>query len=94
MAPIRPSGPYLGESLAGPHNHYLVGEGEQIDSGDAELAAELVRGHGCSSEPNSRILAFVDPVQAEVRPRVANAARNLPIGDHRRHRLIPLAGPG
>lgn len=56
---------YLGKGFSGPHNHYIVSAGSEIDSADVEDAAKAVREHGYSSEPGSQLLAFVNPEQLE-----------------------------
>ncbi|MCV7343794.1 hypothetical protein [Mycolicibacterium rhodesiae] len=58
--------PYLGRSFATPHQHYLVSGSATIDSGDLEQAAKLVTEHGYGTTPNSRLLALMNPAQAEV----------------------------
>jgi hypothetical protein len=82
---------YLGKSFTGPHTHYLVSEGAEIDSDDLETAAKKVREHGYGTEPNSQLLAFVNPEQAEVisafRAGVAN--NNAAIAHHD---FVPSAG--
>lgn len=57
---------YLGKYFSGGHQHYLVSGNATMDSGDLEFAAKSVREHGYGSDPNSRLLAFVNPEQAEV----------------------------
>lgn len=57
---------YLGKFFQTAHQHYLVSGNATLDSGDLEDAAKSVREHGYGSDSNSRILAFVNPAQAEV----------------------------
>lgn len=57
---------YLGKSFTAPHNHFLVSGAAELDSGDLEQAAKAVTEHGFGTETNSRLLAFVNPAQAEV----------------------------
>lgn len=57
---------YLGKDFSAPHSHYIVSEGEQIDSADLEAAIRKVTEHGFGMEPNSRLLALMNPAQAEV----------------------------
>ena len=56
---------YLGKDFSAPHSHYIVSEGEQIDSADLEAAIRKVTEHGFGMEPNSRLLALMNPAQAE-----------------------------
>lgn len=58
--------PYLGKTFAPNHQHYLVSGNVTIDSTDVEQAARTVREHGYSSEPNSQLLAFINPEQLDV----------------------------
>lgn len=57
---------YLGKSFTAPHNHFLVSGSDVMDSGDLEQAAKLVTEHGFGTEVSSRLLAFVNPAQAEI----------------------------
>lgn len=57
---------YLGKAFETAHNHYLVSGNTTIDSGDLEQAAKLVTEHGFGVQPNSRLLALMNPAQAEV----------------------------
>lgn len=57
---------YLGKDFATAHQHYLVSGSDTIDSGDLETAIRQVTEHGFGTEPNSRLLALMNPAQAEV----------------------------
>lgn len=57
---------YLGKEFATAHQHYLVSGADVIDSGDLETAVRQVTEHGYGTEPNSRLLALMNPAQAEV----------------------------
>ena len=57
---------YLGKSFASAHQHYLVSESRVIDSGDLDTAIRKVTEHGYGMEPNSRLLALMNPAEAEV----------------------------
>lgn len=57
---------YLGKEFVTGHQHYLVSGADVIDSGDLETAIRMVAEHGFGSEPNSRLLALMNPAQAEV----------------------------
>lgn len=57
---------YLGKDFATAHHHYLVSESVTIDSGDLEFAYRSVTEHGYGTESNSRLLALMNPAQAEV----------------------------
>lgn len=57
---------YLGKEFVAAHQHYLVSESDTIDSGDLETAVRKVTEHGYGMEPNSRLLALMNPAQAEV----------------------------
>ncbi|ASW93907.1 hypothetical protein [Mycobacterium intracellulare] len=57
---------YLGKEFVAPHQHYLVSGADVIDSGDLETAIRQVTEHGFGTEPNSRLLALMNPAQAEV----------------------------
>ncbi|MDO0975158.1 hypothetical protein [Mycolicibacterium frederiksbergense] len=56
---------YLGKPFAAAHQHYLVSESTVIDSGDFETAVRKVTEHGFGMEPNARLLALMNPAQAE-----------------------------
>jgi hypothetical protein len=57
---------YLGKNFATAHQHYVVSESAAIDSGDLEFAYRSVTEHGYGTESNSRLLALMNPAQAEV----------------------------
>lgn len=57
---------YLGKEFATAHQHYLVSGAATIDSGDLESAMTHVTHHGYGTQPNSRLLALMNPAQAEV----------------------------
>lgn len=82
---------YLGRDFATAHQHYLVSGSAAMDSGDLESAARKVTEHGYGTEANSRLLALMNPAQAEVvstfKAGVENAA-----GIIAKHDYIPSAG--
>lgn len=82
---------YLGKEFDAGHQHFLVSGADVIDSGDLELACKRVTEHGFSSEPNSRLLALMNPAQAEVvstfKAGVENATDIVA-----KHDYIPSAG--
>ncbi|MCA2303103.1 hypothetical protein JF770_05985 [Mycobacterium intracellulare] len=57
---------YLGKEFGTAHQHHLVSGSDTIDSGDLETATRQVTEHGYGTEPNSRLLALMNPAQAEV----------------------------
>ncbi|AKK28700.1 hypothetical protein [Mycobacterium sp. EPa45] len=57
---------YLGREFDSPHQHFIVSGAAVIDSGDFELAVRRVTEHGYGTEPNARLLALMNPAQAEV----------------------------
>ena len=82
---------YLGRSFTAPHQHYLVSGADGIDSGDVEGAAKLVTEHGYGTEPNSKLLAFMNPVQAEqvASWRAGEVSANTVVAHHD---YVPSAG--
>jgi hypothetical protein len=56
---------YLGKSFAAPHNHCLVSNGAELDSGDVEFALRHVTEHGYNTTTGAQLLLFVNPAQAE-----------------------------
>lgn len=82
---------YLGKAFTAPHNHYLVSGSDTIDSGDLELAARNVTEHGFGTTPNSRLLALMNPVQAEVVSTFKAGVENA-TGIAAKHDYIPSAG--
>lgn len=73
------------------HQHYLVSGGAVIDSGDLEQATKLVAEHGFGTTPNSRLLALMNPAQAEVVSTFKAAEENA-TGIVAKHDYIPSAG--
>lgn len=57
--------PYLGKTFDGTHNHYLVSQGDVIDSGDLDAAITHVIEHGYGVDPISKLIAFMNPVEAD-----------------------------
>lgn len=82
---------YLGKSFDAPHNHYIVSGATIIDSGDLEQAMKLVTEHGFGTSPNSRLLALVNPAQADVVSTFRAGAENS-TGVFAKHDYIPSAG--
>lgn len=81
---------YLGKAFTAPHNHYLVSNNDTVDPGDLEDAARQVTHHGYGSEPNSRLLALVNPEQAEVISQFKAGVETN--GVVAKHDYIPSAG--
>lgn len=69
---------YLGKEFQAAHQHYLVSGSDTIDSGDLETATRMVAEHGFGSEPNSRLLALMNPAQAEVVASFKAGEQNAP----------------
>lgn len=82
---------YLGKNFTAPHSHYLVSGSDTIDSGDLELAARKVLEHGYGSEPNARLLALMNPAQAEEVSQWKAGEENAS-GIVAKHDYIPSAG--
>lgn len=82
---------YLGKQFAAAHQHYLVSGSDTIDSGDLETAAKNVTHHGYGTEPNARLLALMNPAQAEVVSQW-KAGQESATGIVARHDYIPSAG--
>lgn len=82
---------YLGKDFATAHQHYLVSGADVIDSGDLETAIRQVTEHGYGSEPNSRLLALMNPEQAEVVASFKAGETNAE-GIIAKHDYIPSAG--
>ena len=82
---------YLGKEFATAHQHYLVSGGAVIDSGDLEQASKLVTEHGFGTTPNSRLLALMNPAQAEVVSTFKAGEENA-TGIVAKHDYIPSAG--
>ncbi|AEV73139.1 hypothetical protein MycrhN_2554 [Mycolicibacterium rhodesiae NBB3] len=53
---------YMGKSFTGSHNHYLVSQGAEIDSGDVEAAMALVteHGYGLGADSGSQLILLVN----------------------------------
>lgn len=82
---------YLGKGFATGHQHYLVSGSDTIDSGDLETAVRQVTEHGYGTEPNSRLLALMNPAQAEVVSQWKAGEQNA-TGIIAKHDYIPSAG--
>jgi hypothetical protein len=81
---------YLGKGFATAHQHYLVSESTEIDPGDLEHAMKAVTEHGYGTEPNARLLALMNPAQAEV---VSQFKAGVQTGGvTAKHDYIPSAG--
>ncbi|MGV7451174.1 hypothetical protein PJH53_29000 [Mycobacterium kansasii] len=57
--------PYLGKTFDDTHTHYLVSEADEIDSGDLEALLNHVTEHGYGLDPGSRLIAFMNPLEAD-----------------------------
>ncbi|OMC28190.1 hypothetical protein A5739_02920 [Mycobacterium colombiense] len=82
---------YLGKDFATGHQHYLVSGSDTIDSGDLETAIRQVTEHGYGTEPNSRLLALMNPAQAEVVASFKAGVQNAP-DIIAKHDYIPSQG--
>jgi hypothetical protein len=82
---------YLGKSFTTPHSHYLVSGAATIDSGDLEQAARNVTEHGFGMTANSRLLALMNPAQAEVVSTFKAGVDNA-TGITAKHDYIPSQG--
>lgn len=82
---------YLGKNFASAHQHYLVSGRDTIDSGDLEFAVRNVTEHGYGAEPNARLLALMNPAQAEVVSTFKAGVQNAP-DIIAAHDYIPSAG--
>jgi hypothetical protein len=82
---------YLGKQFDAAHQHYLVSGSATIDSGDLEDAARTVTHHGFGVEPGSRLLALMNPAQAEVVSSFKAGVENS-TGIIAKHDYIPSAG--
>ena len=56
---------YLGRTFDSAHTHYLVSGAADIDSGDLEALLNHVTEHGYGLDPGSRLIAFMNPVEAD-----------------------------
>lgn len=82
---------YKGETFDGTHNHFLVSNAAQIDSGDLEDAYEHIAEHGFSIENGTTVVAMMNRAQAkEVRKFKAGVANNN--GVTANYDFIPAAG--
>lgn len=82
---------YLGKDFAAAHQHYLVSEAAVIDSGDFETAVRKVTEHGYGMDSGSRLLALMNPAQAEVVSQW-KAGEESATGVVAKHDYIPSAG--
>lgn len=82
---------YLGRDFATAHQHYVVSGNDTIDSGDLEQAARNVTEHGFGTTSNSRLLALMNPAQAEVVSTFKAGVENA-TGIIAKHDYIPSAG--
>lgn len=82
---------YLGKEFVAGHQHLLVSESNTIDSGDLDTAIRKVIEHGYGLEPNARLLALMNPAQAEVVSTFRAGVENAP-GVAAKHDYIPSAG--
>jgi hypothetical protein len=82
---------YLGKDFAIAHNHYLVSGSDTMDSGDLETAIRSVTEHGFGVEANSRLLALMNPAQAEAVSTFKAGVLNAP-DIIAKHDYIPSAG--
>lgn len=82
---------YLGREFTTAHQHYLVSESDTLDSGDLDTAIRKVIEHGYGLEPNARLLALMNPAQAEVVSTFKAGVQNAP-GVIAKHDYIPSAG--
>lgn len=57
--------PYLGRTFDNTHTHYLVSGSADIDSGDLEALLNHVTEHGYGMDPGSRLIAFMNPLEAD-----------------------------
>jgi hypothetical protein len=57
--------PYLGKTFDNAHTHYLVSGAVNIDSGDLEALLTHVTEHGYGLDPGSRLIAFMNPLEAD-----------------------------
>lgn len=56
---------YLGKTFDATHTHYLVSGSAEVDSGDLEAAITHVTEHGYGLDAGSRLIAFMNPVEAD-----------------------------
>ncbi|BDB41549.1 hypothetical protein IWGMT90018_19950 [Mycobacterium kiyosense] len=82
---------YLGKEFAVPHQHYLVSESAVIDSADLETAVRKVTEHGYGVESNSKLLALMNPAEAEVVSTFKAGVENA-TGIFAKHDYIPSQG--
>ncbi len=83
--------PHLGRTFDANHTHYLVSGGADIDSGDLDSAVAHVQEHGYGVDPGSRLIAFMNPTEAdEVSAFRANVENNNTVVA--KHDFIPSQG--
>jgi hypothetical protein len=82
---------YLGKEFATAHQHYVVSGSDTVDSGDLEQAARNVTEHGFGVTANSRLLALMNPAQAEVVSTFKAGVENS-TGIIAKHDYIPSQG--
>ena len=83
---------YLGKEFgAAAHQHYVVSGSATVDSGDLEQAARNVTEHGFGVTANSRLLALMNPAQAEVVSTFKAGVENAS-GIIAKHDYIPSQG--
>ncbi|MFN8229232.1 MAG: hypothetical protein U0R18_21210 [Mycobacterium sp.] len=81
---------YLGKDFETAHQHFLVSNAVTVDPGDLEDAIKHVTQHGYGTEANSRLLALMNPAEAEV---VASFRAGVTTGGvAAKHDFIPSAG--
>ncbi|ORJ63834.1 hypothetical protein [Mycobacterium simiae] len=57
--------PYLGKTFPANHSHYLVSEGDVIDSGDLDDSIKTITEHGYGVAANSQLIAFMNEQEAD-----------------------------
>lgn len=82
---------YLGREFSAQHQHFLVSEAAVVDSGDFETAVRRVTEHGYGMDAGSRLLALMNPAQAEVVSQWKAGDENA-TGVVAKHDYIPSAG--
>lgn len=81
---------YPGKHFATAHNHYLVSENAEVDPGDLEHAIRAVTEHRYGMESNAKLLALMNPAQAEVVSQFKAGEEGN--GVTAKHDYIPSAG--
>ncbi|AMU74389.1 hypothetical protein [Mycobacteroides abscessus] len=56
---------YLGKTFDSTHTHHLVSGAADVDSGDLEALLNHVTEHGYGLDPGSRLVAFMNPGEAD-----------------------------